>query len=83
MSEYDEIFDQIKKNNQTRQEVKNAVKYANFDSIAEILWKIAAKFFGKQVSVLKDSPVLQFAIQELVPAVYHFLKDNWSYFFDY
>lgn len=83
MSEFDDLFQQITQNNQDRNQLKNAVKSANFNSIAEILWKLAAKFFGERVSVLKNRPWLCWIIEELVPAVYHFIKDNWTVFFPY
>ena len=83
MSEFDDLFNQINKNNQTRQELKNAVHYANFDSIAEIIWRAAAHFLGERVSVLKNRPWLCWIIEELTPAVYHFLKENWTVFFPY
>lgn len=83
MSEFDDLFQQITQNNQDRNQLKNAVKSANFNSIAEILWKLAAKFFGEQIPQLKKRPWLCWIIEELVPVVYHFIKDNWTVFFPY
>ncbi|MTJ55884.1 hypothetical protein FJR38_26095 [Anabaena sp. UHCC 0253] len=82
-SEFDDIFDEIKRNNQSREELKKAVRIANFDSIAEILWKVAAKLLGEHVRVLKNKPWLCWIIEELVPVVFRFLRDNWNVFFPY
>ncbi|MGB3511756.1 MAG: hypothetical protein WBA93_21465 [Microcoleaceae cyanobacterium] len=83
MSDFDDIFQQINQNNQDRNQLKSAVRSANFDSIAEILWKIASKLLGQNIYALKKRPLLRWAIEELVPLVYHFIKDNWSAFFPY
>lgn len=81
MSEFDDIFRQINQNNQNRDQLKHAVKSANFDGIAEILWKVASKLLGDNIYALKKRPWLCWIIEELVPLVYHFIKDNWSVFF--
>ena len=83
MSEYDDIFDQIANNNQNQNELKHAVQTANYNSIAEILWKVAAKLFCQSVPVLKKRGWLHWIIEELVPVVFHFIKDNWTVFFPY
>ncbi|NES64728.1 MAG: hypothetical protein F6K24_05435 [Okeania sp. SIO2D1] len=83
MSEFDDIFQQINQNNQDRNQLKSAVRSANFDSIAEILWKVASKLLGSNIYALKKRPLLSWAIEELVPFVYHFIRDNWNYFFPY
>ncbi|MDJ0737580.1 MAG: hypothetical protein QNJ47_26545 [Nostocaceae cyanobacterium] len=81
MSEFDDIWNQIQSNNQSRNELKTAVKQANFDSIAEILWRVAAKLLGENVRVLKKRAWLCWIIEELVPLVYRFIKENWNFFF--
>lgn len=83
MSELDDILRQITENNQDRNQLKHAVKSANFDSLAEILWKVAAKLFGERVSALKKRPWLCWIIEELVPLLYHFIHENWAWFFPY
>lgn len=83
MSEFDDILRQITENNQDRNQLKHAVKSANFESIAEILWKAAAKLLGERISVLKERPWLCWIIEELVPWLYHFIRENWTLFFPY
>jgi hypothetical protein len=83
MSEFDDILQQIKQNNQEREQLKHAVKSANFDSIGEVIWKVAAKLLGEHISILKKRPFLRLIIEELVPIVYHFIRENWTLFFPY
>ncbi len=83
MSEFDDLIKQITQNNQDRNQLKNAVKSANFNSIAEILWKAAAKLLGEHISVLKERPWLRWIIEELAPWLYHFIREHWTLFFPY
>ena len=83
MSEFDDIFQQINQNNQNRNQLKSAVRSANFDGIAEILWKVASKLLGQNIYSLKKRPWLRWIIEELVPPVYHLIIDNWNVFFPY
>ncbi|MDJ0556763.1 MAG: hypothetical protein QNJ68_20425 [Microcoleaceae cyanobacterium MO_207.B10] len=83
MSEFDDIFQQINQNNQDRNQLKSAVRSANFDSIADLLFKVASQFLGRSVPALRKNSWLRWAIEDLVPTVYHFIKDNWSLFFPY
>ena len=83
MSEFDDIFQQINQNNQDRNQLKSAVRSANFDSIADLLFKVASQLLGGSVPALRKNRWLRWAIEELVPTVYHFIKDNWSLFFPY
>lgn len=77
----DAIFRQANENSNTKKELKNAVKHANFDTIAEFIWKVAAKLLGQRVPVLKENAWLRWLVTELVPMVYHLLKDNWNSLF--
>ncbi len=55
MNEFDDIFQQINQNNQDRNQLKSAVRSANFDSIAEILLKVASKLLGRSVPALRKN----------------------------
>ena len=81
MSEFDDIFQQINQNYQSRNQLKSAVRSANFDGIAEILWKVASKLLGQNIYALKKPYWLRVIIEDLVPLVFKFLRDNWNVFF--